>query len=232
VRILLVEDERKLASAVAQLLKEHHYLVDVAYDGDSGLELAYSDCYDLLILDVMLPKQSGLDIVKSVRQAHMNVPVLLLTARDTIDDKVDGLDAGADDYLGKPFANRELLARIRALTRRMGNVAVVGDVTVDGFTIQLNEHVITREGIPLALTLKEFQLLELLIRNHGKVMSKELILDRVWGPEADIVANAVENYIHFLRKKIDVPGQSSFIDTVRGVGYVFRPKPGRIVNPS
>ncbi|WP_029421211.1 response regulator transcription factor [Alicyclobacillus macrosporangiidus] len=221
-RILIVEDEQRLAAALAQLLKEHQYAVDVAHDGNTGLDLALTDCYDLLVLDVMLPGQSGLDIVRQVRQAGLDVPILLLTAKDTVDDRVTGLDAGADDYLVKPFATRELLARIRALTRRTGNVSGPDTLTVGPFSMHLAERTIFRDGQPLSLTAKEFQLLELLMRNHGKVMSKELILDRVWGPDAEVIGNAVENYVHFLRKKIDVPGQPSYIETVRGVGYVFR----------
>lgn len=221
-RILIVEDEQRLAAALAQLLKDHQYAVDVAHDGNTGLDLALTDCYDLLVLDVMLPGQSGLDIVRQVRQAGLDVPILLLTAKDTVDDRVTGLDAGADDYLVKPFATRELLARIRALTRRTGNVSGPDTLTVGPFSMHLAERTIFRDGQPLSLTAKEFQLLELLMRNHGKVMSKELILDRVWGPDAEVIGNAVENYVHFLRKKIDVPGQPSYIETVRGVGYVFR----------
>ncbi|SFU52972.1 response regulator transcription factor [Alicyclobacillus macrosporangiidus] len=221
-RILIVEDEQRLAAALAQLLKERQYAVDVAHDGNTGLDLALTDCYDLLVLDVMLPGQSGLDIVRQVRQAGLDVPILLLTAKDTVDDRVTGLDAGADDYLVKPFATKELLARIRALTRRTGNVSGPDTLTVGPFSMHLAERTIFRDGQPLSLTAKEFQLLELLMRNHGKVMSKELILDRVWGPDAEVIGNAVENYVHFLRKKIDVPGRPSYIETVRGVGYVFR----------
>lgn len=223
-RILLVEDEKRLASALVELLKEHQYMADVAHDGETGLDLALMDCYEVLVLDIMLPKKSGLEIVQGVRKAGLDVPILLLTARDTIDDRVTGLDVGADDYLVKPFANKELLARIRALTRRTGIVSGTDVLTVGPFSIRLSERIITRDEEELTLTLKEFQLLELLMRNRGKVMSKELILDRVWGPDADVIGNAVENYVHFLRKKIDIAGQPSFIDTVRGVGYVFRTK--------
>ncbi|MCL6592940.1 MAG: response regulator transcription factor, partial [Alicyclobacillus sp.] len=208
--------------ALVQLLKEHQYAVDVAHDGNTGLDLALTDCYDLLILDIMLPGKSGLEIVRAVRQHELDVPILLLTAKDTVDDRVIGLDAGADDYLVKPFNNKELLARIRALTRRTGNVTGPDTLQVGPFAIHWTTRTITRNGQTLSLTAKEFQLLELLIRNHGKVMSKELILDRVWGPDADVIGNAVENYVHFLRKKLDTPGQPSYIETVRGVGYVFR----------
>ncbi|MDQ0189157.1 response regulator transcription factor [Alicyclobacillus cycloheptanicus] len=221
-RILLVEDERRLASAVQQLLRDQQYVSDVAYDGETGLDLALTNSYDALVLDIMLPKRSGLEIVKEVRSAGMDVPILLLTARDAVDDRVLGLDTGADDYLVKPFANRELLARIRALTRRQGSLTGTESMSVGPFSIDLTQRVVTRNGEPLTLTVKEFQLLELLMRNHGRVLSKEVILDRVWGPEAPVIGNAVENYIHFLRKKIDQPGRPSYIETVRGVGYLFK----------
>ena len=221
-RILLVEDEKRLASALVQLCREHQYVADVAHDGDVGLDLALTNSYDILVLDIMLPGRSGLDIVRRVRQDKLDVPILLLTARDTIDDRVAGLDVGADDYLVKPFANKELLARIRALTRRTGSLAGTENMSVGPFSLDLAERSVQYNGALLTLTVKEFQLLELLLRNQGKVLSKELILDRVWGPDADVIGNAVENYIHFLRKKVDSPGRPSFIETVRGVGYILK----------
>jgi DNA-binding response OmpR family regulator len=201
---------------------EHHYVADVAHDGETGLDLALTNSYDILVLDIMLPKVDGLEIVRRVRAAGLDVPILLLTAKDTVDDRVTGLDAGADDYLVKPFANKELLARIRALTRRTGGLTGTDVMTVGPFSLDLTQRIVMKNGEPLSLTMKEFQLLELLMRNHGKVLSKEIILDRVWGPDASVIGNAVENYVHFLRKKIDEPGQPSFIETVRGVGYVFK----------
>jgi DNA-binding response OmpR family regulator len=221
-RILLVEDERRLAAALLQLFKEHQYAADVAYDGVSGLDLASTNSYDVLVLDVMLPGMSGLEIVRQLRKQKLDVPILLLTARDAVSDRVAGLDAGADDYLVKPFANEELLARIRALVRRPASLAGTDAIEAGPFRIDLGSRVATRDGQPLNLTAKEFQLLELFIRNPGKVLAKDLILDRVWGPDADVIANAVENYVHFLRKKIDEPGKPSYIETVRGVGYVFK----------
>ncbi|RIV18347.1 DNA-binding response regulator [Alicyclobacillaceae bacterium I2511] len=221
-RVLLVEDEKKLAAAVVQLLKEDHFITDAAYDGETGLDLALTNSYDVLVLDIMLPGLNGLELLRSVRQAGLDVPILLLTAKDTVDDRVQGLDTGADDYLVKPFANKELLARIRALTRRSGNLIPNENFTAGPFAVNFTEHTILRNEEILNLTAKEFQLLELLLRNHDKVMSKELILDRIWGPDAEVIGNAVENYVHFLRKKVDLPGQPSFIETVRGVGYVCR----------
>ncbi|WP_067928818.1 response regulator transcription factor [Alicyclobacillus shizuokensis] len=221
-RILLVEDEKRLAAALLQLFKEHHYAADVAYDGITGWDLASTNSYDILVLDVMLPEMSGLEIVRQVRAQKLDVPILLLTARDAVSDRVAGLDAGADDYLVKPFANEELLARIRALARRPAALVGTDAIAAGPFRIDLGSREATRDGQPLNLTAKEFQLLELFIRNHGKVLAKDLILDRIWGPDADVIANAVENYVHFLRKKIDQPGQPSYIETVRGVGYVFK----------
>ncbi|WP_067936166.1 response regulator transcription factor [Alicyclobacillus kakegawensis] len=221
-RILLVEDEKRLAAALLQLFKEHNYAADVAYDGMTGWDLASTNSYDILILDVMLPEMNGLEIVRQVRAQKLDVPILLLTARDAVSDRVAGLDAGADDYLVKPFANEELLARIRALARRPAALVGTDAIAAGPFRIDLASREATRNGQPLNLTAKEFQLLELFIRNHGKVLAKDLILDRVWGPDADVIANAVENYVHFLRKKIDQPGQPSYIETVRGVGYVFK----------
>lgn len=221
-RLLIVEDEVRLAAALEQLCLENQYAVDVAHDGETGLDLALTNSYDAIILDIMLPKLSGLEILKYIRQEHMDVPVLLLTARDTVEDRVTGLDTGADDYLVKPFANKELLARIRALTRRTGNLAGTETMHAGPFSLDLTQRQVRRNDELLALTTKEFQLLELFMRNPGKVLSKEVILDRVWGPDADVIGNAVENYVHFLRKKVDIPGQPSFIETVRGVGYVFK----------
>ena len=203
-RVLLVEDEVRLAAVIQQMLRDQQFVSDVAHDGQTGLELALTDSYDALILDIMLPKLSGIEIVKQVRKTGLDVPILLLTARDSVDDRVLGLDVGADDYLVKPFANRELLARLRALTRRQGSLSGTDTMEAGPFSIDLTQRIAQRDGVNLSLTLKEFQLLELLMRNHDRVLSKELILDRVWGPEAPVFGNAVENYVHFLRKKIDV----------------------------
>lgn len=222
VRILLVEDETRLAAALVQLFKDNAYATDVAHDGETGLDLALTNSYDAMIFDVMLPQRNGLDILRVLRKHGIAAPVLLLTAKDTVEDRVRGLDFGADDYLVKPFANKELLARIRALTRRTGNLSGTDEMAVGPFTLDLTNRQVARNGVALSLTVKEFHLLELLLRNQGKVLSKETIMDRVWGPDADVVANSVENYVHFLRKKIDSSVGTSFIETVRGVGYVFR----------
>jgi DNA-binding response OmpR family regulator len=221
-RLLLVEDEVRLANALSRILRDNQMLVDVANDGDDGLELALTNTYDAMILDVLLPKRSGFEVLETIRSSSIQTPVLLLTALDTVENRVKGLDLGADDYLVKPFHHQELLARLRALTRRGDVLAGVASITVGPFSIELTERIASKSGIPLNLTAKEFHLLELLLRNHGKVLSKEIILDRVWGPDAQVIANAVENYVHFLRKKIDDADEPSFIETIRGVGYRFR----------
>lgn len=224
-RILVVEDERRLASALKQLLKEHQYVVDIVHEGDMGLDLALTESYDLVVLDIMLPKMTGIEILREMRSEQIQTPVLLLTAKDTVEDRVTGLDAGADDYLVKPFDTKELLARVRALTRRTGQLNGTEAMESGPFRLDLNARTVTKNEEMLTLTSKEFQLLELFMRNQGKVLSKEIILDRVWGPDADVIGNAVENYVHFLRKKIDDADKTSFIATVRGVGYVFQADP-------
>ncbi|WP_067618044.1 response regulator transcription factor [Alicyclobacillus acidiphilus] len=225
-RILLVEDERRLAAALRQLLKENQYVVDASHDGEEGYDFALTDSYDLVILDIMLPGMSGVDILRGMREHDVQTPVLLLTAKDTVEDRVNGLDAGADDYLVKPFDNKELLARVRALSRRTGQFSGTDAMEVGPFRLDFTTRTVTRRGEVLSLTAKEFQLLELFLRNQSKVLSKEIILDRVWGPDADVIGNAVENYVHFLRKKIDEPDKPSYISTVRGVGYLFDPDAG------
>lgn len=227
-RVLIVDDEVKLLQALKQLFVEHQYAVDTARDGVAGLHMARDGGYDLLIVDVMMPRMSGYDMIRALRKEGASVPILLLTAKDAIDDRVEGLDSGADDYLVKPFATKELLARVRALTRRAGDLLGTDNLQVGLFTLDLVSRAVTIGNCPLALTAKEFQLLELFMRNPGQVLPRELILDRVWGLEAPLDTNAVEIYVHFLRKKIDACGSIgdskpvSAIETVRGVGYVFK----------
>lgn len=224
-RLLLIDDEQKLLRALQQLLIEQQYAVDIATDGESGLEMALTGLYEVLVIDVMMPKMSGIDVVRNLRESEDSTPILLLTARDAIDDRVRGLDAGADDYLTKPFANQEFLARIRALTRRSGDVMPTQVLTVGRFSLDLQSRVIKVDDQSLFLTAKEFQLLELFLRNAGQVLPKELIFDRVWGFDGPSDTNAVEIYVHFLRKKIDAIHDSMgtvAIETVRGVGYLFK----------
>lgn len=217
-RLLLVEDERRLSEALVYILKKNKYLVDAAYDGEEGEDMAGSGIYDLIILDRMLPKKEGVEILKNIRAAGIKTPVLFLTARDTIEDRVEGLDAGGDDYLIKPFSTDELLARVRALSRRQGELLDkkmrAGNLVLDPSHC---EAVFGSECIKL--TLKESQLLELLIKNKGHVITKEQIIDRIWGYDGDADFNNVEIYIHYLRKKLDNDITNIHIETVRGIGY-------------
>ncbi|KUO94807.1 response regulator transcription factor [Ferroacidibacillus organovorans] len=229
-RLLLIEDEVRLAKALQQTFSEHHYIVDLAHDGATGLDLAQTDTYDIILVDVMLPNMSGYEVVRKLRKTGHATPILMLTARDAVDDRVEGLDAGADDYLVKPFATKELLARVRALSRRSGEMLDVEEVSVGAISIDSVSRSVYVAGEPYSLTGKEFQLLELFMRNPNQVLPKELILDRVWGVEAPMDRNAVEIYVHFLRKKMDKVridrkielAEMPVIETVRGVGYALR----------
>ncbi|MCX7709339.1 MAG: response regulator transcription factor [Clostridia bacterium] len=218
-RILLVEDEQRLADALEYILKKNKFAVDVAFDGITGQDMAESGIYDLIILDRMLPGKEGVTILRELRAKGIKSAVIFLTARDTIANKVEGLDAGADDYLIKPFSTEELLARIRALGRRsqsslLGDKIIIGALTLDPLRCEAaygNETV--------KLTIKEAQLLELLMRNHGQVLTKEQILDRIWGFDNEVDVNCVEIYIYYLRRKLDPQKCKVRIDTIRGIGY-------------
>jgi two-component system OmpR family response regulator len=223
-RILVVEDEAHLAWLIAEVLGEEGYDAEVAGDGRSALTRALSEPFDLLIVDWMLPDLDGLKLVRRLRVAEVSVPVLMLTARGQIEDRVEGLDAGADDYLPKPFAFPELLARVRALTRRApvessDPVIRVGDVTLDS-----TRHVVRRGGERIALTAKEFALLATLLRRPGQVFTRSMLLDTVWGGSAEVYTNVVELCVSHLRKKLDRHGEPSLIRTVRGIGYAFEPR--------
>lgn len=216
-RLLLVEDECKLSEALSHQLRQRGYLVDCHADGESGLESALTDIYDLLILDRMLPRLDGLSLVKEFRNQGHDTPVLFLTAKDTYQDRVAGLDAGADDYLVKPFSIDELMARIRALSRRKGKelideILTIGDLSLDPLK---GEVLINHQRIRLSV--KESQLLELLMRHCGQVLTKEQIFFKIWGNCDSDFAN-VDLYIHYLRKKINAPAS---IKTIRGIGYCF-----------
>lgn len=221
-RILVVEDEHKIANAVKRGLEQERFAVDVVYDGDDGMDSATSGDYDLVILDRMLPGEyDGIDIIEEMREKGIHTPVLFVTAKDQIRDRVNGLDAGADDYLVKPFAFEELLARVRALLRRptdsIDTVLKYQDLSMD-----LNNFVVKRGEKEIELTSKEFALLEYLMRNPERTLTKENIITHVWDYDADILPNTVEVYIGYLRKKVDDPFKgSSLINTKRGFGYVF-----------
>jgi len=220
-RILVVEDEKKVAAFIKRGLEEEGYTVDTAYDGAEGVQLAESVCYDLLIMDVMLPKKDGLTVVKELRQAGRSTPVLMLTARDTTDDIVAGLDAGSDDYLTKPFAFAELSARVRALVRRSvmerGAELVFADLRMDPVS-----HQVWRGEREIDLTAKEYGLLELLMRNPNTVLSRNTIAEQVWEHTFDTFTNIIDVYVNYLRKKVDKGFDRRLIHTVRGQGYVLR----------
>jgi DNA-binding response OmpR family regulator len=220
-RILLVEDEHRLTALLRQGLQEHGYAVDCAFDGEEGLRLALSEPYDLLILDIMLPKVDGFTLCRLLRDRDQHVPVLMLTARDAIDDRVKGLDCGADDYLTKPFAFRELLARVRAMLRRDSGtrdpVLRAGDVELDTVT-----HDVRRQGKPVELAGKEFAILEYLMRNPNRVLSRNQIAEHVWDYDFAALSNVIDVYIRSLRRKLGDEQEPRLIRTVRGVGYQLR----------
>jgi heavy metal response regulator len=220
-RILVIEDEKKVASFIQRGLEAEHYQVDVAYDGEAGLLQVFDSDYDALILDVMLPKRDGLSILRDMRRRKLTIPVLMLTARDTIADKVTGLDQGADDYLTKPFAFEELLARLRALLRR-GVPSLSSELTFADLQLDLVTHQVTRAGKRVDLTAKEFALLEFFLRQPGRVLSRALIAQHVWGVDFDTFTNVIDVYVNYLRKKIDADFEPKLLHTVRGVGYVMK----------
>jgi len=218
-RILLIEDEHKIARALKKALEQESYAVDVAYDGDEGYAMATTEPYDVAIIDRMLPGEyDGVGIIKAMRDAKIHTPVLILTAIGGIKDRAEGLDSGADDYVVKPFALEELLARVRALLRRpkeqQSTILRAGDLSLDTVTYEVK-----RGDTIIQLTGKEFALLEYLLRNQGRPLPKELIIAHVWDYDADILPNTVEVYIKYLRAKVDQPFDKPLIHTVRGFGY-------------
>ncbi len=217
-RLLVVEDEKRLASTLADILQENKYLVDVCYDGESGLDNAMSGIYDAVILDVMLPKKNGFEIVHSMRMEGNATPVLLLTARTEVSDRVTGLDCGADYYLTKPFDTEELLACIRALLRRQGEV-IGEELSYGNVTLDLKTCTLYCEQKSTRLSAKEFELMRILITNKENIVSKETLLLKVWGYESEAEDNLVEVYISFLRKKLDFIKANVRIEVVRRVGY-------------
>ena len=217
-RLLVIEDERKIARVITESLKREKYAVDAAYDGEEGFNLADSQPYDLLIVDRMLPGLEGTEIVKKLRENGKNMPILFLTALSTTEDKTLGLDVGADDYLTKPFAIDELLARVRALLRRPP-IQQPDILKIDNLRIDKQQQTITRAGKIIDLTNKEYALLEYLMQHPNQVLSKETLIDHVWDFDADILPNNVEAYIKNLRQKIDKPFKKQFIKTVRGFCY-------------
>lgn len=221
-RVLLVEDEKPLAAALGKIFEKNKILVDVVNDGIEGKLLSENDVYDVIILDIMLPSLSGLEILRSIRTAGKNVPILLLTAKDDTKDKVNGLNMGADDYLVKPFVTEELIARVRALGRRPWEIYQDNVIRYANISLNINTGELFVDEVLNRLTAKEAQLLEMFIRNPGMTISKEQILDRIWGIESSAMENSVEIYVHYLRKKLDQ--SQAYIKTIRGLGYVLKEK--------
>lgn len=220
-RILVVEDEKKIADFIKRGLKEEGYAVDVAYDGQEGRLLAKTNPYDLILLDLMLPKIDGLSLCKQMKSEGIPAPVIMLTAKDTVRDKVAGLDSGADDYLTKPFAFEELLARIRAVLRKKDAKSVTR-FQVDDLVLDLVTHKVTRAGKEITLTAKEYALLEYLMRNAGSVVTRTMISEHVWDVNFDTFTNVIDVYVNYLRNKIDADFENKLIHTVRGRGYVIK----------
>jgi two-component system copper resistance phosphate regulon response regulator CusR len=218
-RILLVEDETSIADFIKEGLTEEGFAVDVAYNGKTGVQLALDNLaeYDVILLDWMLPGMSGIEICRSVRKENTEVPIIFLTARDTTDDVVFGLEAGANDYIRKPFVFEELLARIRVLMRnKQGDTSIFRNGDIE---LNVESHRVTKNSKTIDLTQKEFALLEFLLRNKGKVSRRTRIIEKVWDIHFDYDNSVIDVYINFLRKKLDEPGKESFIETIRGVGY-------------
>lgn len=222
-RLLLVEDDRVIANHIVKGLREHGFVVDHAADGESGLDLGMNENYDLAIIDLMLPIISGMEIIDRLRAAKINLPIIILSARRTVDDRIAGLRHGSDDYLTKPFSFSELLARVEALLRRANNVVEPASLTVNDLTLDLLARTVKRDNKKIDLQPKEFSLLEYLMRNKGHVVSKTMIMERVWNYNFDTNTNIVEARISKLREKIERGFDKPLIHTVRGLGYVFKP---------
>lgn len=217
-RILIIEDERELSNVLSAILKKHNYAIDAVYNGVDGLDYALSDMYDVILLDIMLPKMNGLQVLEQLRKRGNSTPVLLLTAKSEVEDKVKGLDCGADDYITKPFVTDELLARIRSVARRkdvfINDDQSFGDITIDKKTLK-----ISTKSDEIKASLKEYQILEMLISNSKQIISKEQFVEKIWGYDFDGEYNSVEVYISFVRKKLVAIGSKVKIKAHRGVGY-------------
>lgn len=218
-RILLVEDEIQLSEALSQILTKNKYIVDAVYDGEDGLDYGLTDIYDVIILDIMLPKLNGLEVLKRLRKENINVPVILLTAKGQVEDRVKGLDTGADDYLVKPFATDELLARLRALTRRQGEIINDNVLEVGDIRLNLSSYEMEGPADNIKLSLKEFEIMRYFMQRPKTVVTKDDLITKLWGYDSDVEHNNIEVYISFLRKKIVYIGSNTSISTLRGIGY-------------
>lgn len=216
--ILIVEDEKRLANALKEILTEQKYMADVVYDGEEGLEYGLSGIYDVIILDVMIPYRDGFAVARELRRNKIQTPVLMLTAKDTIGDKVSGLDSGADDYMTKPFAPEELLARIKALTRRKGEV-MLDESEFGDFQFNASTSMLSKGSKSVHLNFKEAEIMKLLIANRDLILSKEDIITKVWGYDSDAGSNNVEAYISFLRRKLHFIQSTSEIKAIKKMGY-------------
>ena len=218
--VLLVDDEKDLCNALSAILKQHNYTVDCAYNGEDGVEYALSGIYDVIILDVMMPKTDGFTALKEIRAKKIDAPVLMLTAKSEVTDKIDALNGGADDYITKPFDTQELLARVKALLRRGAkyteNNLVIGNVSLDRDTFEL-----VCDGKRIALGKKEFQIMEILMVNAEKRVEKERLIEKIWGYDSEAEYNTIEVYISFLRKKLSAIGGNAEIKSLRGIGYIL-----------
>ncbi|CAN7373071.1 response regulator transcription factor [Paenibacillus sp. LjRoot56] len=222
-RILLIEDEKNLVRFIQLELEHEAFIVKASYDGKTGLELALQEDWDLILLDIMLPEINGIEVCRRIRAAK-KTPILMLTARDSLEDRVSGLDSGADDYIPKPFAIEELLARIRAIFRRMeleGNVQHA-QLTFQHITVDLDARLVYKDKQLVELTKREFDLLVMFMKNHHLVLTRDMLLDQVWGFDSLVETNVVDVYVRYLRNKLDLEGENSCIQTVRGIGYVMR----------
>ena len=217
-RVLIIEDEHKIANALKRVFQQEHYAVDVCYDGEEGLAMGTNQPYDIMIIDLGLPKKDGLEVIKELRQQSVHTPVIVLTAKGSTSEKVAGLDAGADDYILKPFAMDEVLARVRALLRRPADQQTTV-LEAEDLTLNTTTYEVKRGGKVIPLTSKEFSLLEYLLRNKGRPLSKDEIIGHVWDYDADVLPNTVEVYIRYLRQKIDDPFDKPIVHTARGFGY-------------
>ncbi|APZ48909.1 DNA-binding response regulator [Jeotgalibaca sp. PTS2502] len=225
-RILIIEDEKNLARFIELELKHEGYETEICYNGRTGLEAALNSDWDLILLDLMLPELNGIEVCRRLRPTK-NVPIIIMTARDSVIDRVSGLDHGADDYIVKPFAIEELLARIRALLRRIDieeeqRKVKQTTVTYRDLVIEKENRIVRRDDEPIELTKREYELLLILMENVNVVLSRDVLLNKVWGYKSEVETNVVDVYIRYLRNKIDVPGKDSYIQTVRGTGYVMR----------
>ncbi|MBJ8105154.1 MULTISPECIES: response regulator transcription factor [Bacillus cereus group] len=220
-RLLVVEDNASLLESIVQILRDE-FEVDTALNGEDGLFLALQNIYDAILLDVMMPEMDGFEVIQKIRDEKIETPVLFLTARDSLEDRVKGLDFGGDDYIVKPFQAPELKARIRALLRRSGSLTTQQTIRYKGIELFGKDKDVQADGQGIKLTLKQYELLEYLIQNSGKILMREQIFDRVWGFDSDTTVAIVEVYVHHLRKKLEPFGYQKDIQTVRGIGYILK----------